>query len=55
MKALLELTERGLVPDSLVRLGARRLIAARLREEGAGDAEQAARRTRSSAWCSGRD
>ena len=44
MKALLELTERGLVPDSLVRVGARRLIAARLREEYSDDVEKATRR-----------
>ena len=44
MNALLDLAERGLVPDALVRIGARRLIGARLRKERADDAEQAARR-----------
>ena len=44
MNALLELAERGLVPDALVRIGARRLIANRLRQERAGDAEDASKR-----------
>lgn len=44
MKALLEMAERGLVPDPLMRMGARHLIAARLRDEHQGDVESAARR-----------
>lgn len=35
---LIELSERGYVPDALLRLGIRRLCAQRLREEHAGDA-----------------
>jgi cyclopropane-fatty-acyl-phospholipid synthase len=38
------LAERGLVPDGLVRVGIRRLIARRLREETAPDCEAAAER-----------
>jgi cyclopropane-fatty-acyl-phospholipid synthase len=38
---LIELCERGLVPDALTRFGIRRLCAQRLRDEGAGDAERA--------------
>ena len=44
MKVSLELAERGLVPDALLRFGARRLIGARLREEYRDDAERASRR-----------
>ena len=44
MKTLLELSERGLVPDPLVRFGTRRLIGARLRRECRDDAERASRR-----------
>ncbi len=36
--SLIDLCERGLVPDALTRLGIRRLCAQRLREEHAGDA-----------------
>lgn len=36
----IDLTERGLVPDALTRLGMRRLLAARLRAESAGGAER---------------
>ena len=39
------LVERGLVPDGVLRLAIRRLLAARLREEDAGDPEAARRRT----------
>lgn len=35
---LIELCERGLVPDALTRLGIRRLCARRLRDEHGGDA-----------------
>jgi len=42
--SLIDLCERGLVPDSLTRLGIRRLCAQRLREEHAGDAVAAWRR-----------
>ncbi len=45
--SLIELCERGLVPDPLTRYGIRRLCAQRLREEGAFDLEQADRRFRS--------
>jgi cyclopropane-fatty-acyl-phospholipid synthase len=38
---LIDLCERGLLPDSLIRLGIRRLCAQRLREECADDAEAA--------------
>jgi cyclopropane-fatty-acyl-phospholipid synthase len=38
--------ERGVLPDWLVRLGIRRLLRARLREEGAHDPERAAERLR---------
>ena len=41
---LLGLAERGLLPDTLLRLGMRRLCAQRLREEHAGDPAAAARR-----------
>ena len=44
MKALLELAERGFIPDSLIRIGTRRLIAARLREESSDDVEASANR-----------
>ena len=44
MKALLELAERGLVPDPLVRMGARYLIGSRLREEYQRDVEGATKR-----------
>ena len=44
---VLGLAERGLLPDTLLRLGIRRMCAARLREERAGGlAAQAARQTR---------
>lgn len=46
MNALLELAERGLLPDPLVRLGARRLIGARLRQEHRDDVERSSRRCR---------
>ena len=36
--SLIDLCERGLVPDALTRLGIRRLCAQRLREEHDGDA-----------------
>ncbi len=39
------LLERGLVPDALLRLAIRRLLAARLSAENAGDADAARRRT----------
>ena len=45
--SLIELCERGLVPDPLTRYGIRRLCAQRLREEGAFDLEHADRRFRS--------
>lgn len=44
--SLIDLCERGLVPDALTRLGIRRLCAQRLREEGAGDLAQADARFR---------
>ena len=44
--SLIDLCERGLVPDALTRLGIRRLCAQRLRGEGAGDTEAADRRFR---------
>ena len=44
--SLIDLCERGLVPDALIRLGIRRLCAQRLRDEGAGDPEAADRRFR---------
>ena len=44
--SLIDLCERGLVPDVLTRSGIRRLCAQRLREEGAGDVEAADRRFR---------
>ncbi|MCB1555264.1 MAG: class I SAM-dependent methyltransferase [Xanthomonadales bacterium] len=44
---LIDLCERGLIPDSLTRLGIRRLCAQRLRDEHAGDAEAAWVRFRS--------
>ena len=46
MKAWLEIAERGLAPDAAMRLGARRLIAERLREEHRDDPERASRRYR---------
>jgi cyclopropane-fatty-acyl-phospholipid synthase len=44
--SLIDLCERGLVPDALTRLGIRRLCAQRLRDEGAGDPGAADRRFR---------
>ncbi|MCM2355842.1 MAG: SAM-dependent methyltransferase, partial [Arenimonas sp.] len=44
--SLIDLCERGLVPDALTRLGIRRLCAQRLREEGADDLAQADARFR---------
>ena len=44
----IELCERGLVPDGVARFFMRRLMAQRLREEGAHDAERAAQRMQ--AW-----
>ena len=44
MKTLLELSERGLVPDPLLRFGTRHLIGAQLRRECRDDAERASRR-----------
>ncbi|KFL35612.1 SAM-dependent methyltransferase [Arenimonas donghaensis] len=44
--SLIELCERGLVPDALTRLGIRRLCAQRLREEGGGDLDRADARFR---------
>jgi cyclopropane-fatty-acyl-phospholipid synthase len=44
--SLIELCERGLVPDTLTRFGIRRLCAQRLQEEGAGRPELAQRRQR---------
>ena len=44
MKTLQELSERGLVPDPLLRFGTRRLIGARLGRECRDDAERASRR-----------
>ena len=44
--SLIDLCERGLVPDFLTRHGIRRLCADRLREEGANDLESADRRFR---------
>ena len=43
---LMDLCERGLLPDALTRLGIRRLCAQRLREESAGDASAAWERFR---------
>jgi cyclopropane-fatty-acyl-phospholipid synthase len=43
MQKLIELTERNLVPDVLIRAGIRRLLRERLREIGAGDCEAMAR------------
>ena len=37
---LIDLAERGLLPDWLIRLGIRRLLAARLRKEDRGDVER---------------
>jgi len=39
MKTVMDLVERGLVPDGLIRWGIRRLLAARLRQENGGDCE----------------
>jgi cyclopropane-fatty-acyl-phospholipid synthase len=52
---LLGLAERGVLPDALLRLGIRRLCAARLRAEGAGgpEAQEARRRTRYAALRTG--
>ncbi|ODS62168.1 MAG: cyclopropane-fatty-acyl-phospholipid synthase [Arenimonas sp. SCN 70-307] len=44
--SLIDLCERGLLPDALTRLGIRRLCEQRLREEGAGDLDLADRRFR---------
>lgn len=44
--SLIDLCERGLVPDALTRFGIRRLCAQRLREEHAGNAEKAWERFR---------
>jgi cyclopropane-fatty-acyl-phospholipid synthase len=44
--SLIELCERGLIPDPLTRYGIRRMCAQRLREEGAHDLDQADRRFR---------
>ena len=44
MNLLLRAAEGGWIPDALIRLGIRRLLAARLRQEGAGDAEAASDR-----------
>ena len=44
--SLIDLCERGLLPDALTRLGIRRLCAQRLREEGAGDLAAADERFR---------
>ena len=44
--SLIDLCERGLVPDALTRLGIRRLCAQRLREEGADDLARADARFR---------
>lgn len=44
--SLIDLCERGLIPDPLTRLGIRRLCTQRLRDEGAFDLDQADRRFR---------
>jgi cyclopropane-fatty-acyl-phospholipid synthase len=44
--SLIELCERGLIPDPVTRYGIRRLCAQRLRDEGAFDLDQADRRFR---------
>lgn len=44
--SLIDLCERGLLPDALTRLGIRRLCAQRLREEGADDLDRADQRFR---------
>ncbi len=44
MKAALDLAERGLLPDLLVRFGVRRLLSARLRQERRDDVERSSRR-----------
>ena len=44
--SLIDLCERGLIPDPLTRYGIRRLCSQRLREEGAFDLDQADRRFR---------
>mgnify|MGYP000328933003 CR=1 FL=1 len=44
--AMIELCERGLIPDSLTRYGIRRLCTQRLKDEGAHDASLAQRRYR---------
>ena len=46
--SLIELCERGLIPDPVTRYGIRRLCAQRLRDEGAFDLDQA---TAASASC----
>ena len=45
--SLIELCERGLIPDPLTRYGIRRLCARRLDDEGAGDTDRADTRFRS--------
>ncbi len=44
MRRVLDLAERGLLPDALIRLGARRLSRERLRQECSDDVERASRR-----------
>jgi cyclopropane-fatty-acyl-phospholipid synthase len=44
--SLIDLAERGLLPDVLIRTGIRRLCAQRLRDEHAGDIERADARAR---------
>ena len=44
MTVLLDLAERGFVPDPLIRVGARRLVDARLRHEHSKDVERASKR-----------
>ncbi len=44
MRRLLDLAERGLLPDALIRFGARRLTRERLRQECSSDIERAAQR-----------
>jgi len=44
--SLIDLAERGLLPDPLIRTGIRRLCATRLRDEHAGDVERADARAR---------
>jgi len=51
MSGALDLVERGLVPETLIRLGIRQLLEKRLQQEDAGDAE--ARRERLQRWIDG--